>query len=1111
MTISNHQQNYQPEKKTPQSLISSTRRLLKKCSKAVDKKVHVEEAKRLTEIWSNVNVGRLITEGASPNVLQGLIHHIDQLNDSELIPLRTQLFYVEKVVRNNMYGAVTAESHLENHLGADYSKHSFAAETESFYDSLGSEIDLKMLFNIFADEWGRGRTTHKKESLEGDHPFRFLNLYEKMCQFYRPIPGSVDRTQLEADYASAKALNSEIDKVQTPMELNTLCDGIEERLKSLKAGESVFIPGGWSGYPDQGQKGPKVPGHAMMYQISKVPNETYSIRIYNSGAGLKYHQLSGEPDRHNPAVEWFGLSEEIATDSVFWQQVLEAQVIPRVLQNEKKRPKTYGEGFIYQEFQKHLKKDCPHPRAAVELADLKDQRAGTCSRKGSPDMIGRARLPGKDFKRLRLEEKVLGFGLLFHLIKKGGLSPSDQKFAKELYIKTLPKIWVALSKYHNQYEPHSLESTAYLIATLKGLEKEEWKGDLTPEIELEKLDKPVPARISVEKLLEIKRNIRALTRQETPLLHMSTVGVGTETALENLSPIQKFMTSLDATVGRLSVGMEHADPLDLLSQLQSEVYEHLPPPTGEGIAFWKQTVDLKQPELEALFKNLQIVGWMSYQANHRLGQMLPGQILNAWKTYAAVTYVLRNRPELSDIVKATPVSWAHFNAVYDHPLFSQFTGKFAEEAKAIRDFFQQDSAGGASLAGEDLTEVLQVPLFDYSWKKVSVTERDKIPEVSCPENYIESRWAKHENRGYEQGKKGGTLFRCMSAWSQMAQFAEHAIWGEFNPKSANSSSHMLESYKPLSTEFDGSEAWIENKTNSGPAELNLQCSLWQPSKQTEPFLKRLWAKGSLEQSGVIRELNNQGKQSDELSYHMDMISSSPPSLKLHLLLSYFEEHPSKLLEKDNLDYFMAHLHAGRSLAETLEREPLFLDRLLKFFVRLAEEDSQKPHNDPSVQRMLQVLYTICKIHQAVPNHPASSVALEKIRDRLSKMPFTNPEVISQRARYMLASYSLAPPSRLSIDDYFQSIFENKQEEIKGGFEAFIALEASRFHLTVLPELLKAMQDEKNRSRLLSSILQPAEELLSSRSLVPVTVTQELLTLQTNLLLSGRNGIKIIKN
>jgi hypothetical protein len=1084
MTIS----DYQSKDDTTRSLTSSTRRLLKKCSKADDQKGLGEDVKHLTKLWENVHVGQLIAEGASPNVLQGFIHHIDQIEDaSELTPLCTQLFHVERIIRNNMYGAATAENHLASHLGNDYSKHSFAPDIESFYDSLGSEIDLKMLFHIFADEWGAGRTTFKKESLEGDDSFRFLNLYEKMCRFYRSIPEAVDREQIEADYASAKALTSQIRKVCTPGELETVCDGIEERLKNLKAGESQFIPGGWSGYPAQSYVKPKVEGHAMMYQISKGQDNTYSIRIYNSGAGLKYHQILGAPDKHNPAVEWWGLSEERATDGVFWQQILEAQVIPGVLQHEENRPKTYGDDFIYQEFQEHLKTDCPHPRAAVELAALKDQRAGICSRKAS-DMIGRARKSGNDFKRLRLEEQVAGFGLLSYLIKKGALSPSDQKFAKELYIKTLPKIWVALSKYHQQYEPDSLTSTVYLIATLKDLEKEEWKRVLAPQIRLQMVDKPIPATISVDTMGEIHKNTRTLRSQEIPLLHMATVGAESTTSLENLSPIEQLMRSLTSSISRLSVGMEHADSLDMLSQLQSEVYERLPPPTGiAGVAFWKEAIELKRPELEQLLKNLQISGWMNHQASHQLGQMLPQTILNAWKTYAAVTYVLRNRPDISDILKGTPVSWAHFNAVYDHPLFSQFTGKFAEEAQAIRDFFQQDSAGGAALTGEDLSEVSKVPLFDYSWKNVSLTERDKIPEVSCPENYVKQQ---DNRKRYD---------RCVCAWSQIAQLAERAIFEEFNPQSADASSYTLTSDRPLETLFKAVGVSIENKTPSGPAELNLHRGLWESSRQTEPFLKRLWSQQTVEQSGVIRELNEQGKQADEASYHLDMISSADPSLKLHLLLSYFEEHPSKLLEKDLLDYFMAHLHAGRFLADTLEREPLFLQRLLKFLDRFAEEDSKKPHNDLSFQRMLHVFYTTCKVHQAAPTNPTSATAVEKMRDHLSKMPLTDPEKISRRARYMLASYSLAPPTTLHIADYFQYIFENKQMDVKGGFEAFMALEASRFHLTVLPELLKAMQEEAKRSQLLSSILQPKEKALTSRSIVPKTVNQELLTLQSKLI------------
>ena len=50
--------------------------------------------------------------------------------------------------------------------------------------------------------------------------------------------------------------------------------------QSILNEELVYIPGGYSGYPE---------GHAMVYQFSKTPDGGWIFLVYNSGDGIQYH------------------------------------------------------------------------------------------------------------------------------------------------------------------------------------------------------------------------------------------------------------------------------------------------------------------------------------------------------------------------------------------------------------------------------------------------------------------------------------------------------------------------------------------------------------------------------------------------------------------------------------------------------------------------------------------------------------------------------------------------------------------------------------------------------------------------------------------------------
>lgn len=81
-------------------------------------------------------------------------------------------------------------------------------------------------------------------------------------------------------------------QTQASQALSELQERILASVENLKPGESLLLPGGWTGSP----------GHAMLYQVEKMLDDSFRFHLFNSGDGLPYHPQDG--DRYLCHLQW---------------------------------------------------------------------------------------------------------------------------------------------------------------------------------------------------------------------------------------------------------------------------------------------------------------------------------------------------------------------------------------------------------------------------------------------------------------------------------------------------------------------------------------------------------------------------------------------------------------------------------------------------------------------------------------------------------------------------------------------------------------------------------------------------------------------------------------
>ena len=282
-----------------------------------------------------------------------------------------------------------------------------------FVKKTWNENSDKLLLHQFGDFFG------KNTGLEGRNPIQAFEFYRDLLstllleqnqdsQYLQEVQNLLDK--LDQAISLTKILYSNVNEFQSEL---------EQALKKLSPNESVFLPGGWAG--PQG-------GHAMVYEIIKLTENSFSFRLYNRGMGSEHHfsVLSQLKNKILPFVEITNIPLESLLERPFllaWQKII--TVIPI--------QKRWESHDIYQSLIQNLKGEI----STIHYGEqdlMSPQRSGTCTFASLHAL----------FHHLNIDKKIsqkIRFGLLTsglnHYVKWNKHRLSTDSQAQNLFSKSL--------------------------------------------------------------------------------------------------------------------------------------------------------------------------------------------------------------------------------------------------------------------------------------------------------------------------------------------------------------------------------------------------------------------------------------------------------------------------------------------------------------------------------------------------------------------------------------------------------------------------------------------------------------------------------------------------
>jgi len=187
---------------------------------------------------------------------------------------------------------------------------------------------------------------------------------------------------------------------------------------ALSEGRPALIAGGWTGAPH---------GHAMMYEVVPVDDQTVHFRIFNLGAGALYHQIHIVDGKAKaaPGVEW----RSIRKDDLLSPAVLKAMIEMKIERHvpEEKVDTAFNEKDIYQGlFDQLSPTSCGVIHGNVPFKTL--QHSGICTWRSIEAFLS-TRLDEAQYKKLILDIKLSSLHALSDLL---GRTPADETAPKVL-------------------------------------------------------------------------------------------------------------------------------------------------------------------------------------------------------------------------------------------------------------------------------------------------------------------------------------------------------------------------------------------------------------------------------------------------------------------------------------------------------------------------------------------------------------------------------------------------------------------------------------------------------------------------------------------------------
>ena len=224
-------------------------------------------------------------------------------------------------------------------------------------------IDDRLFAHIHGDSYVNGT------ALEGNVPSRTLHHMFYYLEKFKPFErwnDILEAFRKAPDYA--KRLEAIILDNSNPFstairqeKLNQLSDSIVEDIFNLGSGQKLLIPGGFK-------------GHAMLYQVTKEANGTFTLEVLNTGSGLNHHKPHGIKGK----IKFYPFKrfEKIALDKKLWRDFMQAALECQAPLNSTDTP--YDSVYVYQKILPMLK-GIEVPVVASEQDVITVQRGGTCT------------------------------------------------------------------------------------------------------------------------------------------------------------------------------------------------------------------------------------------------------------------------------------------------------------------------------------------------------------------------------------------------------------------------------------------------------------------------------------------------------------------------------------------------------------------------------------------------------------------------------------------------------------------------------------------------------------------------------------------------------------
>ena len=154
--------------------------------------------------------------------------------------------------------------------------------------------------------------------------------------------------------------------------LPILCGAVSSQIEALRPGEVLLLPSGWGNQLKD--------GHAMLVEVKKNGNGTFSLKVINTGAGIDAHAR-----RHTPLKELVNAVR--AFDGISQKQLLGTGFIEALLAPKTYFPKDganrYTEKDIYHLLFSRFEKNAAPLSEESKGCFVTAQRSGTCPMRAS--------------------------------------------------------------------------------------------------------------------------------------------------------------------------------------------------------------------------------------------------------------------------------------------------------------------------------------------------------------------------------------------------------------------------------------------------------------------------------------------------------------------------------------------------------------------------------------------------------------------------------------------------------------------------------------------------------------------------------------------------------